>query len=740
MLLDADGVPWAAPNLTVSFAPDGTNVAGFESTLFQKLDSLTDQSLWQDAIVRGFDVWAQHTSASITTTADSGDAFGTPGPTQGDSRFGDVRVAAIPMADDIIAMSIPHDEVISGTWAGDILFNSNADVSSIDDVFAVAVHEAGHVFGLGHSTDPNSPMFTHGIATHVTPTAADIIDLQQLYGVTGQENGADGGDTGRGGDDDGEQETEHDREHSDDQLVAAKGLMLSPNFQGAIRYDVSGQIFDTTDVDFYQLAPIDDEFEQADVLTVTVRAATPAGLAPTAVIYDQDGKALQSTVLSNANGELVVQVKDADPRKLHFIEVSAEDPSGTHATGAYSFHAAFGTRETTLDRIAHGTLKPDETTHSTVLHVSETRLMHFVLAADPVETPSDALIWTAVYDANGSPVFRAAARPGENRSANTVLLAPGDYRIEFHEGDPTDAVTTEIDYRLFARSVSLPVGPTPIDPTGIPILPCSNAGADPVYCTPSDVAVVDPFILPDPTPVKLPNPIVTIPPPWLDPALWYWDGVIPPKNLPAPIGTAPPIAKPKPIPTPTPTPTPTSPPAPEPPRVSWQNAAQPQDVDGDGFVAPIDVLLVIDFLNAHGSQPATGNRPADMPFYDVNNDGFIAPVDVLEVINNLNQSSSAAAEGEATSLPPASPEPTTLLDVPSTSVVSTQPRSVSSQSVRAPLAAVTSMAQRPAARKIRPMTRVARSVTTPKGILDLPLADAIDLIAADVNRHQAAGV
>ena len=61
------GGPWADETVTISFAPDGTNVAGYESTLFQSLDALGDSSVWQDAIVRGFETWAQHTAASIST-------------------------------------------------------------------------------------------------------------------------------------------------------------------------------------------------------------------------------------------------------------------------------------------------------------------------------------------------------------------------------------------------------------------------------------------------------------------------------------------------------------------------------------------------------------------------------------------------------------------------------------------------------------------------------------------------
>ncbi|MEZ6135173.1 MAG: cadherin domain-containing protein [Pirellulaceae bacterium] len=63
------------------------------------------------------------------------------------------------------------------------------------------------------------------------------------------------------------------------------------------------------------------------------------------------------------------------------------------------------------------------------------------------------------------------------------------------------------------------------------------------------------------------------------------------------------------------------------------------DTNQDGFVSPIDVLLVINHLNAFQSGPTT---PATIAL-DTSKDDFISPIDVLLVINYLNQS----GEGES---------------------------------------------------------------------------------------------
>lgn len=72
----------------------------------------------------------------------------------------------------------------------------------------------------------------------------------------------------------------------------------------------------------------------------------------------------------------------------------------------------------------------------------------------------------------------------------------------------------------------------------------------------------------------------------------------------------------------------------------YQNPDNPHDVNGDGVVSPIDVLIVINDLNLNGTHPVpveglgNGEPPTARP--DVNGDGMITPIDVLLIINELN--------------------------------------------------------------------------------------------------------
>jgi hypothetical protein len=83
---------------------------------------------------------------------------------------------------------------------------------------------------------------------------------------------------------------------------------------------------------------------------------------------------------------------------------------------------------------------------------------------------------------------------------------------------------------------------------------------------------------------------------------------------------------------------------------TWQNPRNPLDVDDDGVVIPLDVLLLINDINVRLVRllpipPLPTLQPP--PYLDVSGNGEIGPQDALMIINYLNGATGGAGEGEA---------------------------------------------------------------------------------------------
>ena len=181
-------VPWPDPqDLTISFVPDGTMAGGQQSVLFRTLDAVLPTRVWEGEILRAFQTWAAAGEINVHVVPDGGEPFGTLGLKQGDPRFGDIRIGAFPLGDDSLAAANPYDPFIANTSVGDVYLNSSVDFgiggeNGSYDLFSVMIHEAGHVFGIGPSSDPKSPMFEQ--YHHVTGlTPGDVAAIQGLYGA-----------------------------------------------------------------------------------------------------------------------------------------------------------------------------------------------------------------------------------------------------------------------------------------------------------------------------------------------------------------------------------------------------------------------------------------------------------------------------------------------------------------------------------------------------------------------------
>ena len=151
------------------------------------------------------------------------------------------------------------------------------------------------------------------------------------------------------------------------------------------------------------------------------------------------------------------------------------------------------------------------------------------------------------------------------------------------------------------------------------------------------------------------------------------------------------------------------------------NLVQPADVNADGRVSALDVLLMVNEINGGGVRELHGIA-VDAPFLDPNGDMRLTPADVLLTVNLINSNVAAAqsaAEGEA-----ARASATTLV----------QPTLAASPAAQAPAAAPVAAAQATlnvpvvAERKAVPEERERSD----EALTALYLADVLDDLAADV--------
>lgn len=90
----------------------------------------------------------------------------------------------------------------------------------------------------------------------------------------------------------------------------------------------------------------------------------------------------------------------------------------------------------------------------------------------------------------------------------------------------------------------------------------------------------------------------------------------------------------------------------------WHNFNMPVDINGDGVIAPLDALMVINALNTSGARNLTGSPLprsfADPAWLDADGDDVLTPSDALKIINYLNSRAVGEAQGEAPA--PAAPK------------------------------------------------------------------------------------
>ena len=179
------GDMWVYPvRITYSLMPDGTNIAGMSSSLFQTMNAIAPTYEWQRAINLAALEWQDYANINMSQVSDNGMALGASGDQQGDPNVGDIRIGAAPLGSGVLAETFLPPPANGGTDAGDIILNSQADwgIQTNYDVMTVVGHEFGHALGLGGSTVTSALMYETYNGMKEGLTSDDIAGIQAIYG------------------------------------------------------------------------------------------------------------------------------------------------------------------------------------------------------------------------------------------------------------------------------------------------------------------------------------------------------------------------------------------------------------------------------------------------------------------------------------------------------------------------------------------------------------------------------
>jgi hypothetical protein len=307
------GYQWANPNVSVSFMPDGTPIAGsYPSNLFAVYNAAYPQATWQRQVAIALQSWADVSNLNFHFVSDDGLPQGTSGLAQGDPRFGDIRIGGYNMGSGILGLGWNPNSTTTG---GDVELSTASAlvIGSMPDLASVVMHEVGHGIGFNHSL-VNPAVMEGGLwGTYPGPYPDDIAGVQAMYGA--RKPDAYEGTSGNG------------------TLATAAPLKLT---SGGV--NITADITNMGEVDYFKVtAPSNSD----GTLTVMVDASTISLLDPKVSVFNSAGTLLGTASASTYQGTATLSLTGLVAGQTYYLQ-AAGATTDVFGMGAYKLWAQFG--------------------------------------------------------------------------------------------------------------------------------------------------------------------------------------------------------------------------------------------------------------------------------------------------------------------------------------------------------------------------------------------------------------
>ncbi len=387
------GASWANPaHITYSFAPDGVFWDHALNTLQADFSARFPNRDWHREIARALQTWATVANVNVVPVGDSAASMDAPGQSQGDPRFGDIRIGGYRFNNATTLAETYFPPPAGSTMAGDTEINTEMDykLGSDFDLYSAMLHEFGHSLGLLHSPSPTAVMHMNYQGVRGGLSSQDVAGIRAIYGARNPD------------------------------VYQAQGLATSPANAADLTAGLDALGRETlantslatigdTEV-FSVVAPAG-----ATGLRVAAVASGVSSLSPALTILDSSLTPLGSAADPASWGNsALVSVSDIVPGRRYYVQVTGAT-NDVFAVGAYDLGIAFNIATPATAPVTIPTSPP-------------------VLAATPPtaipETPALALAPTAVAPTAVAPILADRYEPNNTIGQATPLGSITQAQVE----------------------------------------------------------------------------------------------------------------------------------------------------------------------------------------------------------------------------------------------------------------------------------------------------------------------